>query len=195
MKPLDEAEKWLELHGSALYSYALLQTRDEHHAEDLLQETLVAALQAREKFSGTSSTRTWLIGILKHKIIDLFRLHAREFSFDEPPSGGELTEAVDDDFFDHTEHWKDALTDWKTPERELDRDSFLRFLQFCLEHLPPRVARLFLLRELMEETTEIICKELAITPTNLWTMLHRARLSLRQCLDKNWMGQTAKRQA
>lgn len=183
---LSSPDTWLDEHGGALYKYALLHTRDEHKAEEAVQETLLAALQARERYGGGASVRTWLIGILKHKIMDMFRHDAREVALDEPD---ELAgEAALEDNFAPDGHWSLRLADWGDPERALEGSQFLAILQRCLEALPPRLARLFMLREVMEESTEIICKELAITPTNLWTMLHRGRLGLRQCLDRNWVG-------
>ncbi len=180
-------EHWLEEHGAALYRYALTHLRDEHKAEEAVQDTLLAALQARERFSGGASVRTWLVGILKHKIIDAFRHDAREVALEEPDAVED--DAGQDDDFAPDGHWSMRLADWGDPVRALENSQFLAILQRCLDALPPRLGRLFWLREVMEEDTEYICKELAITPTNLWTMLHRGRLGLRQCLDRNWVGQ------
>lgn len=186
--PLGDPEQWLEQHGSALYKYALMQVRDEHRAEELVQETLLAALQGRDRFAGNAAPRTWLIGILKHKVLDLFRQDARETPLDEED---EPEEAALDDCFDATGHWRDRLADWGDPEEALARGQFLNILQRCLDALPERLSRLFLLREVQEEDSETICQELAITPTNLWTMLYRARMGLRQCLDKHHAGASA----
>jgi len=183
-------ERWLDEHGAALYKYALVHTRDEHRAEEAVQETLLAALQALDRFTGRASVRTWLIGILKHKIMDMFRRDAREVALDEPDEVVE--EAAMEDNFAPDGHWSTRLADWGDPVRALESSQFMAILQRCLDALPPRLARLFLLREVMEEDSENICKELAITPTNLWTMLHRSRLGLRQCLDRNWVGAAAR---
>lgn len=179
-------DNWLAEHGNALYRYALVRLRDEHMAEELVQETFLAALQARERYSGGSSVRTWLIGILKHKILDQFRREARTVPLDDDEHFGEQdgTEGS----FSSAGRWSAALADWGDPEQTMKNGQFWDALQYCLDHLPKRLARLFVLREIMEEGTEEICKDLAITPTNLWTMLYRARLGLRQCLDKNWVG-------
>lgn len=181
-------ETWLDEHGAALYKYALLHTRDEHRAEEAVQETLLAALQARERFAGAAAVRTWLIGILKHKIIDLFRREARERPLDDPDPAFAAEAARDDDRFDATGHWRDQPADWGNPVEMLERGQFLAILQRCLDALPERLARLFMLREVMEEDTKNICQEMAITPTNLWTMLYRTRMGLRQCLERNWAG-------
>jgi RNA polymerase sigma-70 factor (ECF subfamily) len=183
-------ECWLDEHGGALYRYALLQLRDAHKAEELVQETLLAALQARARFSGGASVRTWLIGILKHKILDQFRREAREAPLEDPQSVGGTDEDPVENSFASDGHWRALISDWGDPSRALENNEFWTILQYCLERLPERLARLFVLREVMEEGTEEICKDLAITPTNLWTMLYRARMGLRQCLDRNWVGET-----
>jgi RNA polymerase sigma-70 factor (ECF subfamily) len=177
----------LAAHGTALYRHALLHLRDPRKAEDAVQETLLAALQARQRFSGQASVRTWLIGILKHKVIDQFRREAREAPLDDPER---LAEAdIDTDApFKGNGHWAERLADWGDPEDTLRAKQFLEILQRCLDYLPARLARLFVLREVLEEDTENICKELAITPTNVWTMLYRARMGLRLCLERNWAG-------
>jgi len=179
------AEQWLDDHGTALYRYALLRLRDPDKAEEAVQETLLAALQAWARYSGNASVRTWLIGILKHKILDQFRREAREQGLPDP----EQTVAEDGESpFNTREHWASRLADWGDPEAALQDSQFWRILQECLDRLPPRLARLFVLREVYEDETKEICQELTISPTNLWTMLYRARMRLRQCLDRNWVG-------
>lgn len=188
---LGSPDTWLDEHGAALYKYALMHTRDEYKAEEAVQETLLAALRARDRFSGGASPRTWLIGILKHKIMDMFRHDAREVPLDEPGDLDDADEMHTADNFASDGHWQNRLSDWGNPEELLERGQFMTILQRCLDALPPRLARLFMLREVMEENSENICQELAITPTNLWTMLYRARLGLRRCLDRNWVGNAA----
>jgi RNA polymerase sigma-70 factor, ECF subfamily len=183
-------ERWLDEHGGALYRYALLRLRDGHKAEEMVQETLLAALQARARYSGGASVRTWLIGILKHKILDQFRREAREVPLDDPQSVGDADDDPAENSFVSDGHWRVMISDWGDPHRALEKGQFWTILQYCLDRLPERLARLFVLREVMEEGTEEICKDLAITPTNLWTMLYRARMGLRQCLDRNWVGET-----
>ncbi len=185
---LGSPDAWLDEHGAALYKYALVHTRDEHKAEEAVQETLLAALQARDRFYGGASARTWLIGILKHKIMDMFRHDAREVQLEDPDALEDTEDSLADENFAPSGRWRDKLSNWGNPEELLERGQFMVILQRCLDALPPRLARLFMLREVMEENSENICQELAITPTNLWTMLYRARLGLRQCLDRNWVG-------
>lgn len=186
-QPAGSPETWLDEHGSALYRYALVQLRDPHKAEDAVQETLLAALGARERFSGGASVRTWLIGILKHKVMDQFRRQVREVQLEDPDDVAEADDPADEMDFAPSGHWKNKLSDWGNPEETLERGEFIAFLQRCLDALPQRLAHLFWLREVMEEDTATICKDLAITPNNLWTMLYRARLGLRRCLDSTWL--------
>ncbi|OIO77788.1 MAG: hypothetical protein AUJ86_07525 [Hydrogenophilaceae bacterium CG1_02_62_390] len=185
---LGSPDTWLDEHGAALYKYALMHTRDEHKAEEAVQETLLAALESRDRFAGDASPRTWLIGILKHKVMDMFRHDAREVQLADPD---DAEDAQVEDNFAANGHWRNMPSDWGNPEELLERGQFMTILQRCLDALPPRLSKLFMLREVMEEDTETICQDLAITPTNLWTMLYRARLGLRQCLDRNWVGKTA----
>lgn len=175
---------WLEAHGDYLYRFALARLRDPVQAEDVVQETFLAAIQSTS-FDGRSSARTWLTGILKHKIIDLMRKNSREIASDDWDNATQEQDEIAS-FFDETDHWAGALQAWSTPDSELQQSQFLAVLQSCLDKLPNKLARLFLLRDVHEEENEKICKELQITPTNAWVMLHRARLGLRQCLELNW---------
>ena len=185
----ESPETWLEQHGSALYRFAMLRLRDANKAEEVVQDTLVAALQAHARFNGGASVRTWLIGILKHKIMDQFRHEAREAPLQSP----DLVSADDElfaeeDFFDSKGSWREKVSDWGNPEDSLERSQLIAILQRCLDALPERLGRLFMMREVMEESTETICQEMEISPTNVWTMLYRARMGLRQCLDQNGAG-------
>jgi RNA polymerase sigma-70 factor (ECF subfamily) len=186
---IEAPETWLDQHGSALYRFALLRLRDAQKAEEVVQDTLVSALQARARFNGGASVRTWLIGILKHKIMDQFRHDAREAPLQSP----DLVSADDDlfaeeDFFDSKGSWREKVSDWGNPEDSLERSQLIAILQRCLDALPERLGRLFMMREVMEESTETICQEMETSPTNVWTMLYRARMGLRQCLDQNGAG-------
>jgi len=181
---------WLTEHGDYLYRFALARLRDPHQAEDAVQETLLAAIQ-NQTFEGKSAARTWLTGILKHKIIDLMRRNSREQAMgdiaedlpqDLPEDGGM------DDFFDETGHWADKPQSWGKPEGELEQKQFLGILQQCMDKLPPKLASLFMMREVHESDNEEICKELDISSTNAWVMLYRARMGLRKCLELHWMG-------
>lgn len=181
---METPHDWLEAHGDYLYRYALARLRDPVQAEDVVQETFLAAIQSTS-FDGRSSPRTWLTGILKHKMIDLMRKNSREIASDDWDDVSQEQEEIDG-FFDDSGHWEGGLQAWATPHGDLQQTQFLSVLQSCLDKLPEKLARLFLLRDVHEEENEKICKELQITPTNAWVMLHRARLGLRQCLELNW---------
>lgn len=169
-----------------LLRYAQLQLRNAAWAEDAVSETLLAALEKPEAFEGRAQPKTWLIGILKHKLVDQVRRHARECSLTpEDDDDGAAMEAA---LFDATGHFREAPTDWGDPETTLRQGQFIQVLDACVEKLPNQLGRVFLMREWLELETDEICKELAITPTNLWVMLHRARLRLRECLQLNWFG-------
>ena len=184
--PCDPAA-WLTEHGDYLYRYALLKLRDEAAAEDMVQETLLAALSAWARFSGQSSVRTWLTGILKHKILDLFRARAKEPQYN-PVSADPTLElaALEQALFNAKGHWISPPQAWADPEACLDQQRFWEAFMHCLEALAPLHARVFHLREMEGCEPAEICKELDITSTNCWVMLYRARLGLQQCLTSNF---------
>jgi len=183
---IDSPDEWLDAHGDALYRYALLRMRDEHKAEEVVQETLLAALQARERYSGSASVRTWLIGILKHKIMDQFRREAREVGLVDSDAPEDCEGYLPDTAFSASGRWRAGIADWGNPDTVLEQSQFWSVLQYCLDHMPDRLARLFVARELMDDSSEMICEDFDITPANLWTMLYRARMGLRQCFERHW---------
>ena len=130
--------------------------------------------------------------ILKYKILDQFRREAREAPLDEQEFIAEEAEDLEKESFRSDGHWSAKLGDWGDPESAVQSGQFWDVLQRCLDLLPQRQARLFVLRELFEEKSEKICKELSLTPTNLWTTFYRTRLALRKCLDKNWVGEISR---
>jgi RNA polymerase sigma-70 factor (ECF subfamily) len=176
-----DPQRWLAQHGDYLFRYARRRLMSTELAEDAVQETLLAALKAHDGFKGGSSERTWLTGILKHKVVDIIRQQAREVT--APGGSGEEDEQDWEALFDHTGHWSEPIREWKTPETELETSRLRQALQDCLDGLKPNLARIFSLTELTGMATEEICKELNITATNVWVMLHRAKLFLRECLD------------
>ena len=163
-----------------LLRYASLQLRNPEAAEDAVQETLVAALAAEKSFAGRSQLRTWLTGILKHKIIDAIRRTGRE----QPLPDDSLEDL--DALFDRSGHWREPPQDW--PEQALEQKEFLQALEKCLAMLPARTSQVFLMREHLGLATAEICKELGITATHCWVLLYRARMALRECLQLNWFG-------
>ena len=183
----------LEAHRAYLFRVAHLQLRDRAAADDVVQDTLVAALAGG--FSGRSSLRTWLTGILKHKIVDAIRRRRRD---PLPMADLGASDPDGDDFdalFDAEGAWAEAPRQWSSPDGALEQREFFDVLEVCLEKLPAATARVFLMREVLELDAEEICRELAITSNNLWVILYRARLALRMCLEQNWFGGTAPNQA
>lgn len=185
---------WVDLYGDYLFAFALSRVRFETIAEDLVRETLLAALANDSSFTGKYSEKTWLCGILKQKIVDYFRRNCQ---------GIDLTaEEVDLTPYDYLfadETWKDHWTaetmpsDWKTtPEQALEGNKFCAVLSHCLGELPERVANCFTLREMDGFDAAEICGILGISPNNFWVMMHRARLHLRRCIDFNWFRKTEK---
>ncbi|HEY7944001.1 MAG TPA: sigma-70 family RNA polymerase sigma factor [Casimicrobiaceae bacterium] len=177
-------------HRAYLLRVAMLQLRNNEVAEDVVQDTLVAALQGAAGFSGRSSVKTWLTGILKHKIVDVIRRRAREPVFAELDDECQIDDF--DALFDASGHWENPPADWGNPEGDLSRRQFFDIVQFCLDKLPPNTARVFMMREVMELEGDEICKELTITSTNLWVILYRARMALRQCLEQHWFAGTVR---
>ena len=173
--------RWLELHGDALYAYALARTRNAATAEDLVQDTLVAAFAGRDAFKGEAAERTWLIGILKHKVIDYLRRQGREVPLaDAANESGDIETTL----FDENGHWQVDVREWSQPERMLEREEFWDALRDCLAALPERLGRLFMLRELDGMETDELLQVLGISSANnLWVMLSRARLRLSACLE------------
>jgi RNA polymerase sigma-70 factor, ECF subfamily len=160
-----------------LLRYARLQLRDSHAAEDAVQEALLAALAGEASFGGRSNLRTWLTGILKHKIVDAIRRRSRD---PEP-----LAETAEfDALFDETGHWHEAPVAW--PENSLEQKQFFAVLEECLSRLPAKTAQAFMMREHMGYETDEICQEIGVTPTHCWVLLYRARMALRECLNTNW---------
>lgn len=173
----------LEQQRPYLLRFAALQLRDASAAEDAVQETLLAALAGEARFAGRSNLRTWLTGILKHKIVDSIRRAAREpvAAPDELDDGSEF-----DGLFRPNGHWQERPQAWSEPHDALEQKQFLGVLEQCLARLPEKTARVFMMREHLGLDTAEICKELGITPTHCWVLLYRARMALRLCLDERW---------
>jgi RNA polymerase sigma-70 factor (TIGR02943 family) len=170
-----------------LLRFARLQLRNDAWAEDAVSETMLAALTKPQSFGNRSQLKTWLVGILKHKVIDILRQRKREVCLAEDEGdGGEELDAL---MFKADGHFTTQPADWGNPEQELNSRQFFAVLEACTEKLPPAMGRVFLMREWLELDSDAICKELQLTPTNLYVQLHRARLRLRECLEINWFGQ------
>ncbi len=185
MPPADDFRSQIEALRPYLVRFASLQLRDAAAAEDAVQETLVAALAGEAGFAGRANLRTWLTGILKHKIVDTIRRQARE-----PALPREAEEGLDEleGLFARNGHWAERPAGWTDPDGALEQQQFFRALELCLERLPARTGQAFMMREHLGLDTAEICKELGITPTHCWVLLYRARMTLRECLQQTWFG-------
>lgn len=181
-------ENQLAEHRSYLLRFARLQLRNEAWAEDAVSETLLAALSRPQSFDNKSQLKTWLVGILKHKVVDTLRQRAREVSYGGEDDTADGSEELDALVFKNGDHFASLPADWGNPEQDLNSRQFFEVLEACTEKLPAAMGRVFLMREWLELPCEEICKELKLTPTNLYVQLHRARLRLRECLELNWFG-------
>ena len=165
-----------------LMRFARSQLRNDAWAEDAVSDTLLAALEKPGSFAGQSQLKTWLIGVLKHKVVDQLRRHTREATILTTEDGEDLDESL----FDRSGHWRDPVPGWGNPELALGQRQFFEVLQVCCDQLPAVQGRVFMMREWLDLDTDEICKAMQITPTNLWVLLHRARLRLRGCLQARW---------
>ncbi len=178
---------WVDQYGDLLFRYAMMRLRNKDLAENAVQETFLAALKGKDSFTGKSSESTWMVGILKHKIIDHYRKDFREKTVTDMQTFQSGEEQTIDGFYDAMENPKKYPKDWMPdPQAVLHSKEFWTTLQDCMTKLPAKVSHAFSMREFDDMDTAVICKELGITPTNLWVMLHRARLQLRACLEMNW---------
>ena len=173
-------------HRGYLLRFARLQLRNDAWAEDAVSETLLAALAKPQSFGNRSQLKTWLVGILKHKVIDILRQRQREVSLaGDEGSDDDALEAL---LFKADGHFAVPPSDWGDPEQDLSSRQFMAVLEACTEKLPAAMGRVFLMREWLELSSEEICKELQLTPTNLYVQLHRALMRLRECLQLHWFG-------
>jgi RNA polymerase sigma-70 factor (ECF subfamily) len=173
------ATHWVDDHGDYLFNFALGQMRDPNLAEDLVQETFLAALKSQNNFSGRSSERTWLVGILRHKIYDHLRMARRERAIRvDPPSS-----CPDGEAFDESLLWIHQIAAESTsPSRRFELAEFREHLEHAMSKLPPRIAQVFQLYSIEECTNKEVCRQLHISESNLWVMLHRARKHLSEAL-------------
>ncbi|MCH2181810.1 MAG: sigma-70 family RNA polymerase sigma factor [Mariniblastus sp.] len=177
-------DQWVDQYGDYLYRYAHSRLRDANAAEEVLQETFLAGIRHVDQYAGRGSQRGWLLGILKRKIIDHVRLrakHAQARSYeDEPDPTLHL--------FDAQGNWKKDAFRWSPqPDEQIQEVEFRQILQSCLDELPETQRTVFQRSVMDEKDSEEICKELNITPSNLWVRMHRARLGLAKCVETKWL--------
>ncbi len=188
---LSEPKEWVAKHGDALFGFALRYVSDRTAAEDLVQECMLGALKARSSFSGASTERTWLIGILKNKVMDHFRKSSRETPLNEP---GQISDTDDTDYITagpDAGTWQPNRKPkaWSVdPNDPVEQKQFWEHLRRCLEGLDQRLAKVYNMRDIQEIEYDEVCNVLSVTPTNLRVMLHRARKLMRHCLETNWIG-------
>jgi RNA polymerase sigma-70 factor (ECF subfamily) len=168
----------------SLLRIARLQLRNDTWAEDVVSETMIAALEGADNFAGQSQLKTWVVGILKHKILDQFRRSSREVSVEAQVEAAGVENF--EELYRADGHRRDMPQDWGDPEQAASRNQFLQILQTCVDRLPANLGRVFMMREWLDLDTEEIRKELGITATNCFVMLHRARMRLRECLESAW---------
>ncbi len=173
---------------SYLLRFARLQLRNDAWAEDAVSETMLAALSKPQSFGNRSQLKTWLVGILKHKVIDCLRQRQREVCIDID-SASDGNEELDALVFKIDGHFQSPPADWGNPEQDLNSTQFFAVMDICVEKLPAVQGRVFLMREWLELSSDDICKELKLTQTNLYVQLHRSRSRLRECLEIHWFGQ------
>ena len=185
-----DPERWVDEYGDALFKFALLRLRNETQAEDAVQETFLAALKGGKQFEGRSAEKSWLVGILKNKIHDHFRKAGRETSFTDLQF---YSDEEGDRFVNEGLgrggwiHERGPLA-WSKTVESLDNGLFWQVYGECAGKLPEKVAAAFNLREVDGVGSQDICQMLNISESNLWVMLHRARMALRRCLETNWFG-------
>lgn len=173
--------EWVDAHGDYLFNFAVGQLRDASTAEDVVQETFLAAFKSRDRFAGNCSERTWLVSILRHKIYDHLRKHCREKKHRVEP----LPAHHDDGEIEDAMLWlHDVVAESHLPSRRIELEELRANLEQALGKLPPRIAQVFQLYEIEEVSGAEVCARLNISESNLWVMLHRARKQLREHLEK-----------
>jgi RNA polymerase sigma-70 factor (ECF subfamily) len=185
MTPPDPT-KWVDLYTDYLYSYAFFKTGNREEAEDLVQDTFLSAFKNLDGFKGNSTEKTWLTSILKNKIIDYYRKKKAGLSLDEYLDS--TTGTFNKEYFHGEEnHWNADIGPnfiSESPDAYLLSKEFQKFLEICLMYLPMKIRGVFTAKYLDEEKPEAICKEYQITPSNYWVLLFRAKVMLRDCLEK-----------
>ncbi len=192
--PIDWSDPAIESIRRDMLRFAQMQLRDAASAEDMVQEAMLAAMTSEEAFAGRSAFKTWMFAILRNKIVDHIRKSAREVSRSE--LSAQIDEDGDDgldDMFNRKMMWssgywnhEDGPDTWSDPDAALSQKQFWAVFDACVNHLPEKLARIYMMREMLELDTDEICQQLGISTNNCWVILHRARTGLRACLENNW---------
>ena len=180
--------QWVFLYADYLFGFAMMRLNDDEQAKDLVQETFLAALEKADQFKGKSSEKTWLTAILKNKVIDVYRKNASGFN---KKTGVKEAQDEQQDFFNPDDgHWKEAHQpkEFGTENQDLLLNKeFNQVLEKCMQKLPALWLAVFTMKHLDEEATDFVCRELKISAANFWVVIHRTKLNLRACLQKNWL--------
>jgi len=185
-----QPERWVSEHGDYLFHFALSRLRDPSRAEDMVQETFLAALKSGSSFQGRSSEKSWLTGILKNKIFDYYRKSGREKPFTDLEFYSDEEESHFEREGFHKDGWiqESGPQEWMNAGKSLDNEEFWITIRGCISKLPKNVGAVFTLREMDGVESKEVCRLLNISDSNLWVMLHRARMALRGCVETNWFG-------
>ncbi len=182
---LPDPRTWVDEFGSVLFNYAMLRVDDRQIAEELVQETFLAALKSRKNFRGTSAPSTWMIAILKYKVLDHFRQQEAKPIGNQPLENDPFVDGL----FTYTLHYRvKPAAEPRDPANEAEKADFWRIFRRCLDGLPDNYRRAFIRVTVDGVNSGDACRELKVSATNLSVLLHRARSRLRPCLEKNWLG-------
>lgn len=175
-------DTWVDQYGDQLFNYALIRVKERDMARDLVQDTFVTALKSIPTFRGEISEKNWLYLILKSRILDYYKKKKEVLASDLKK------EDADDEYFMEKGHWlKDKMPNEWTTEKMVQSEEFMQVLTACTDQLSEAQALVFTMKYLDGEDSDTICKELEISPSNYWVIVHRAKLQLRNCLEKTWM--------
>ncbi len=179
-----DPSQWVDNYGDYLYTYAYYRVSSTEKAEDIVQDTFLAALKAKDNFKGDSSEKTWLVSILKRKIVDHYRKKSRNKENTSDQNDSPFVSEGED-----KGKWNPQRrpSDWESEGlANLEKEEFYKILELCLSLLPDKWEAVFRLKTLEELSSNKICKEIGITASNLWVILHRARLRLRECFEEKY---------
>jgi len=178
---------WIANYGDLLFNYASSRVRTPEIAEDIIQDTFISALKSMKNFRGDSTEKTWLFAILKRKIIDHYRKSSNKNEINESRFDSPFQQSG---FFEG--HWNTerAPSEWSfTAEGSLHQAEFQEIMEYCLSLLPDKYKAIFVMKVMEEIDSDEVCKEIGCSSSNLWVILHRARLKLRECIETNWMNE------
>ncbi|MCE3228065.1 MAG: polymerase subunit sigma-24 [Bacteroidetes bacterium] len=184
-----EPQYWVERYSDYLYSFAYYRVNNQELAEDLVQDAFLSALNARDTYKGQASEKTWLVSILKNKIIDHYK---KASTRNESPLQLSSVEAPSYDYYFNKQkkgHWQpdSKPKDWDEAQHQPETKEFFNILEKCLDSLPAKWRGVFTMSLLDDNDSPVVCKEFNLTSSNFWVIMHRAKLQIRECLEKNWV--------